>query len=83
MTSITRPAWRWSDHWSPRPPPGWNGQHEVSVRGYSTVFETAGVTLSCSCGRKARASEDSDDGGPVSLAVLNELAAAHQAENPA
>jgi hypothetical protein len=77
ISTAASTAWRWSDHWNPHPPDGWNGQHELSARGYGTNFETAGVILSCSCGREARASEDDDDGGAIVLTALNELAAVH------
>ena len=75
--TTTRTTWYWQDHWNHAPPAGWDGRHELSVCGYGTNFDTAGVILACSCGRSARASKDSDEGGPVSLTELNEQATAH------
>lgn len=77
ISTAASPAWRWSDHWNPHPPDGWNGQHELSARGYGTNFDTAGVILSCSCGVEVRASKDDDGGGAITLIALNKLAAVH------
>lgn len=80
MSTTTHPHWRWKSHWNPAPPPGWDGRHQISVRGYATVFETSGVALSCSCGREAHVSDDTEEGGPVSLTAITELAIAHERE---
>lgn len=58
--------------------------HEITVRSFSDVIsETDGIILSCSCGWKASAAEGPDEPpdyeshGIISLAALNQLAAAH------
>lgn len=82
MTTTTA-TWHWQDHWNPAPPASWNGNHEFSVRGHWQNCDAAGVTLTCSCGRETDAAmpPDSGEDGMISLAALNELAAAHLADD--
>ena len=73
-------TWRWHDHWHQGPPPGWDGRHEITVRGHWQNCDAAGVTLACSCGREADTAMPPAYGtdGEISLAGLNEIARAHQ-----
>jgi hypothetical protein len=75
-------TWRWHDHWHQAHPPGWDGRHEITVRGHWQNCDAAGITLACSCGREADAAMPPAYGtdGEITLPDLNTIALAHQEE---
>jgi hypothetical protein len=86
MNTVT---WRWRDYRHQEHPPGWDGRHEMAVRGFATNDEVTGVILACSCGREAVVAQPPDwetnqrryelhgDDGEISLISLNRLAGDH------
>jgi hypothetical protein len=58
-------------------------KHALTIRSFSTVWDTDGIEVTCSCGQQNRVTEGADEPpdyeshGSISLAELNRLEAAH------